>query len=35
MNSTLLTANSNTHVKIVATGLAAALVIALLALGMH
>ena len=35
MNTTLLTADRSTHVKIVATGLSAALVIALLALGLH
>jgi len=35
MNSTLTSADRTTHIKIVATGLAAALIIALLALGMH
>jgi hypothetical protein len=35
MNITLMSADRNTHVKIVATGLSAALIIALLALGMH
>lgn len=35
MNASLLTADRNTHVKIVAMGLAAALVIALLAIAMH
>jgi len=35
MNTTLMSADRNTHLKIVATGLAAALIVALLALGMH
>ena len=35
MNNTLLTADRTTHIKIVATGLSAALIVALLALGMH
>ena len=35
MNATLLTADRHTHIKIVAIGLAAALVIALLALAVH
>jgi hypothetical protein len=35
MNTTLQSADRNTHVKIVATGLSAALIVALLALGMH
>jgi hypothetical protein len=35
MNATLMSADRTTHVKIVATGLAAALIIALVALGMH
>lgn len=35
MNSTLLTADRNTHIKIVAMGLSAALMIALAALIAH
>ncbi len=35
MNASLLTADRNTHMKIVAMGLSAALTIALLALVMH
>ena len=35
MNTTLLCADRTTHIKIVATGLSAALVVALLALGLH
>jgi hypothetical protein len=35
MNATLMSADRNTHLKIVATGLAAVLIVALLALGMH
>jgi len=35
MNASLLTADRNTHVKIIVMGLAAALMIVLLALAMH
>ena len=35
MDTTLLPADCNTHVKIVAAALSAALIVALLALGLH
>jgi hypothetical protein len=35
MNATLVSADRNSHVKIVATALSAALIVALLALGLH